>query len=49
MFWKWGGENIKIYGEGTLNGNGQRWWKYVLVPALAALNQLLLFVPTPTP
>jgi hypothetical protein len=32
MFWKWGGQNIKIYGEGTLNGNGQRWWKYVLIP-----------------
>lgn len=27
MFWKWGGKNIKIYGEGTLNGNGQRWYK----------------------
>src|SRR4051794_8065413 len=26
MFWKLGGENIKIYGEGVLNGNGQRWW-----------------------
>ncbi|KAF7554249.1 hypothetical protein G7046_g6869 [Stylonectria norvegica] len=26
MFWKWGGKNIKIYGEGVLNGNGQRWW-----------------------
>lgn len=22
----WGGENIKIYGSGTLNGNGQRWY-----------------------
>ncbi|KAI8628187.1 family 28 glycosyl hydrolase [Xylariaceae sp. FL1651] len=26
MFWKWGGKDIKIFGEGTLNGNGQRWW-----------------------
>ncbi|KAI1274287.1 family 28 glycosyl hydrolase [Xylaria sp. FL0933] len=26
MFWKWGGKDIKIYGEGVLNGNGQRWW-----------------------
>jgi hypothetical protein len=26
MFWKWGGKNIKIYGNGVLNGNGQRWW-----------------------
>lgn len=25
MFWKWGGKNIKIYGKGVLNGNGQRW------------------------
>lgn len=26
MFWKWGGQDIKIYGEGVLDGNGQRWW-----------------------
>ena len=26
MFWKWGGNKVKIYGEGVLNGNGQRWW-----------------------
>ncbi|RYP47140.1 hypothetical protein DL768_006750 [Monosporascus sp. mg162] len=26
MFWKWGGNDISIYGEGILNGNGQRWW-----------------------
>lgn len=26
MFWKWGGDKVKIYGEGVLNGNGQRWW-----------------------
>jgi galacturan 1,4-alpha-galacturonidase len=26
MFWKWGGKNIKLYGKGVLNGNGQRWW-----------------------
>ncbi|ORY64810.1 exopolygalacturonase [Pseudomassariella vexata] len=26
MFWKWGGKDIKLYGEGILNGNGQRWW-----------------------
>lgn len=37
MFWKWGGKNIKIYGEGTLNGNGQRWWKYVLIHQNTAL------------
>ncbi|KUI68509.1 putative exopolygalacturonase B [Cytospora mali] len=26
MFWKWGGNKVRIYGEGVLNGNGQRWW-----------------------
>ncbi|KAI2628431.1 family 28 glycosyl hydrolase [Xylaria nigripes] len=26
MFWKWGGKDIKIFGDGVLNGNGQRWW-----------------------
>ncbi|EKD14049.1 uncharacterized protein L3040_007947 [Drepanopeziza brunnea f. sp. 'multigermtubi'] len=25
-FWKWGGEDIKIYGEGILDGNGQAWY-----------------------
>jgi galacturan 1,4-alpha-galacturonidase len=25
-FWKWGGDKIKIYGSGTLNGNGQAWY-----------------------
>ncbi|KAI8167902.1 putative exopolygalacturonase B [Colletotrichum sp. SAR 10_70] len=26
MFWKWGGKDIKIYGDGVINGQGQRWW-----------------------
>ncbi|ROW13219.1 hypothetical protein VPNG_04884 [Cytospora leucostoma] len=26
MFWKWGGDRVRIYGNGVLNGNGQRWW-----------------------
>ncbi|KXS20620.1 glycoside hydrolase family 28 protein [Gonapodya prolifera JEL478] len=26
MFWKWGGKDIKIYGSGTIDGNGQRWY-----------------------
>jgi galacturan 1,4-alpha-galacturonidase len=26
MFWKWSGSRVRIFGEGTLNGNGQRWW-----------------------
>jgi galacturan 1,4-alpha-galacturonidase len=25
-FWVWGGRNIKIYGTGTMNGNGQAWY-----------------------
>ncbi|AEO68160.1 c14a0449-38b5-4bf8-9954-82965c1cd184 [Thermothielavioides terrestris] len=25
-FWVWGGRDIKIYGSGTINGNGQAWW-----------------------
>lgn len=25
-FWVWGGKDIKIYGSGTVNGNGQVWY-----------------------
>ncbi|KAJ5494828.1 Glycoside hydrolase family 28 [Penicillium fimorum] len=25
-FWVWGGQDIKIFGKGTLNGNGQEWY-----------------------
>ncbi|KAF2738343.1 glycoside hydrolase family 28 protein, partial [Polyplosphaeria fusca] len=25
-FWVWGGKDVKIYGSGVLNGNGQAWW-----------------------
>ncbi|KAJ6088238.1 hypothetical protein N7486_009499 [Penicillium sp. IBT 16267x] len=25
-FWVWGGQDIKIFGQGTLNGNGQKWY-----------------------
>ncbi|KAJ9198125.1 CAZyme family GH28 [Paecilomyces variotii] len=25
-FWRWGGQDIKIFGQGTLNGNGQIWY-----------------------
>ncbi|KAE8385263.1 CobW domain protein [Aspergillus alliaceus] len=25
-FWRWGGQDIKIFGTGVLNGNGQRWY-----------------------
>ncbi|PNH64672.1 hypothetical protein VD0002_g4071 [Verticillium dahliae] len=26
MYWKWGGKNFKIYGDGVIDGNGERWW-----------------------
>ncbi|KAL4790336.1 pectin lyase fold/virulence factor [Aspergillus venezuelensis] len=25
-WWRWGGHDISIFGSGTLNGNGQRWY-----------------------
>jgi galacturan 1,4-alpha-galacturonidase len=25
-FWQWGGKDIRIFGTGTLNGNGQKWY-----------------------
>ncbi|KAJ5909211.1 hypothetical protein N7495_001893 [Penicillium taxi] len=25
-FWVWGGQDIKIFGKGTMNGNGQEWY-----------------------
>ncbi|GFF91298.1 probable exopolygalacturonase B [Aspergillus udagawae] len=25
-FWRWGGQDIKIFGSGIMNGNGQRWY-----------------------
>lgn len=25
-FWRWGGRDVSIFGSGTLNGNGQRWY-----------------------
>ncbi|RNJ56448.1 hypothetical protein D7B24_007284 [Verticillium nonalfalfae] len=27
LFWKWGGKNFKIYGDGVIDGNGERWWR----------------------
>lgn len=42
MFWKWGGQNIKIFGNGTLNGNGQRWWnEFSGLEILASDNKYL--------
>ena len=25
-FWRWGGKDIRTFGTGTLNGNGQKWY-----------------------
>ncbi|KAF1982869.1 glycoside hydrolase family 28 protein [Aulographum hederae CBS 113979] len=25
-FWRWGGEDVKIFGSGTIDGNGQAWY-----------------------
>ncbi|KAF6793347.1 glycosyl hydrolase family 28 (exopolygalacturonase) [Colletotrichum sojae] len=50
MFWKWGGKDIKIYGEGTLDGQGQRWWNEfsgadnrILDPDNAYLRPILFY------
>ncbi|KAJ1323298.1 galacturan 1,4-alpha-galacturonidase [Microdochium nivale] len=53
MFWKWGGQQIKIYGHGTLNGNAQRWWdefsgKEILDPANAYLRPILFYAENTT-
>ncbi|TDZ19142.1 putative exopolygalacturonase B [Colletotrichum orbiculare MAFF 240422] len=48
MFWKWGGKDVKIYGEGTLDGQGQRWWNEfsgaeILDPDNAYLRPILFY------
>ncbi|KAK3688253.1 exo-polygalacturonase [Podospora appendiculata] len=53
MFWKWGGSNIKIFGEGILNGNGQRWWNEfsgleILDPTNAYLRPILFYAENAT-
>ncbi|KAM0329271.1 hypothetical protein ACHAQA_004576 [Verticillium albo-atrum] len=53
MFWKWGGKDVKIYGEGILNGNGQRWWNEfsgleILDPANAYLRPILFYAENAT-
>ncbi|RBQ72134.1 hypothetical protein VDGD_05992 [Verticillium dahliae] len=53
MFWKWGGKDVKIYGEGVLNGNGQRWWNEfsgleILDPANAYLRPILFYAENAT-
>lgn len=53
MFWKWGGDKVKIYGEGVLNGNGQRWWNefsgnQILDPDNAYLRPVLFYAQNAT-
>ena len=53
MFWKWGGKDIKIYGEGILNGNGQRWWNEfagleILAPSNTYLRPVLFYAENAT-
>ncbi|KAH6695119.1 exo-polygalacturonase, partial [Plectosphaerella plurivora] len=53
MFWKWGGKDVRIYGDGTLDGNGQRWWDEfsgleILDPANAYLRPILFYAENAT-
>nr|XP_036581689.1 exopolygalacturonase [Colletotrichum truncatum]KAF6790132.1 exopolygalacturonase [Colletotrichum truncatum] len=48
MFWKWGGKDVKIYGEGVIDGQGQRWWNEfsgleILDPDNAYLRPILFY------
>ncbi|KAK8050990.1 glycosyl hydrolase family 28 [Apiospora rasikravindrae] len=48
MFWKWGGRDVKIFGDGVLNGNGQRWWNEfagleILDPSNTYLRPILFY------
>ncbi|KAK3985476.1 exo-polygalacturonase [Cladorrhinum sp. PSN332] len=52
-FWKWGGKNIKIFGRGVLNGNGQRWWDefsglQILDPGNTYLRPILFYAENAT-
>ena len=53
MFWKWGGNDTKIYGQGTLNGNGQRFWNEfsgleILDPSNTYLRPILFYAENAT-
>ncbi|KAK1656228.1 family 28 glycosyl hydrolase [Colletotrichum phormii] len=55
MFWKWGGKDIKIYGDGVINGQGQRWWNEfnsgigsILNPDNKYLRPILFYVENTT-
>jgi len=52
-FWKWGGKNIKIFGNGTLDGNGQAWYdgfagKEILDPDNVYLRPNLFYAENAT-
>ncbi|KAF2488839.1 glycoside hydrolase family 28 protein [Lophium mytilinum] len=52
-FWVWGGKNIKLYGSGTLNGNGQAWYdafagKQILDPGNTFLRPILFLTDNAT-
>lgn len=53
MFWKWGGKKVKIFGNGVLNGNGQRWWnefagKQILDSSNTYLRPVLFYAQNAT-
>ena len=53
MFWKWGGKNVRIFGDGVINGNGQRWWNEfsgleILDPSNAYLRPILFYAENAT-
>ncbi|KKK12823.1 hypothetical protein ARAM_001171 [Aspergillus rambellii] len=44
-FWRWGGRDIKIFGTGVLNGNGQRWYnEFAGLEILVPLSLLAFLV-----
>ncbi|KFX97455.1 hypothetical protein V490_02779 [Pseudogymnoascus sp. VKM F-3557] len=52
-FWQWGGKDIKIFGTGTLNGNGQKWYDgfaglEVLDPDNTYLRPILFYAQNAT-
>ena len=53
MFWKWGGTKIRIFGSGSINGNGQRWWnefsgREILDPTNTYLRPILFYAENAT-
>ncbi|KAH6703866.1 exopolygalacturonase [Verticillium dahliae] len=48
MYWKWGGKNFKIYGDGVIDGNGERWWREFGELDLPADNNYTYARPIPS-